>query len=147
MAAKRNFMLTGAIIGGTVGLIVWLAFFVVAARATGQSLSGAKSIHSAELRSALSPEDVLKRFRQIPPNSKLRISPDYSAPNTDICFDWTPDLSTYGFLFPVQVHPDGSGGSKIEVRMIPRMSLAGGNNAVRNKFMGRATAILQDLLK
>lgn len=139
-------MITGAIIGAIVGLLVWLAMFVVAARATGQSLSGARSIHSSELRSSLSPEDVLQRFRQLPANSKLRISSDYAAPNTDICFDWTPDLSTYGFLFPVQIHPDASGGSKIEVRMIPRMSLAGGNMAVRNKWMGKATAILQELL-
>lgn len=137
----------GAIIGGIVGLVVWLAFFVVAARATGQSLSGAKSIHSAEMKSALTPDDVLQRFRQLPSDSKLRISPDYSAPNTDICFDWTPDLTTYGFLFPVQVQSDGSGGSRIEVRMIPRMSFVGGNAAVRNRFMGKATAILQDLLK
>lgn len=139
-------MLMGAIIGGIVGLLVWLALFVVAARATGRSLSGAKVIHSVEMRSVLSPEDVLQRFRQLPADSKLRISPDYVAPNTDICFDWTPDLSTYGFLFPVQVHSDGSGGSKIEVRMIPRMSLAGGNIAVKNKFMGKTTAILQELL-
>lgn len=135
-------MLYGAIIGGFIGLVVWAIGIAKASYATaGQRVPGANTSTSF-IETHLPPDEVLQRLRQIDPATGYKVDPTLAGPNS-ICIATSPDLKSYGWFYPIQVLPSGTG-SRVSIGIVPRHGPGG---LPTKKFHAIGVEYVKNLLK
>lgn len=107
-------MLSGAIIGGVIGLIYWV---ILAQRIRKISTAEALGPYPEVRESVLVPLSPAQVFERLRPSVGVYIFDPASTPEA-ILMRRNPDMIAAGYAFLLRVSPDGTG-SKIDVSCAP----------------------------
>lgn len=114
-----NSILVGAIIGGSIGLIMSGIGYLMALRSTGQQYLQTMPRRVLMFETPQSPDEVVARLSQGFPGSPIQLTASVPGGNR-LLFAKNPGFTDWGFFYPVFVAAAPNGGSQVQVGIASR---------------------------